>query len=86
MNQVYNIALGSKTSLNELFALIRSLLTEIKIEYLAEPKYQEFRKGDVRHSLADINKAKDLLGYSPSYNINSGLRKCINWYVDSQNK
>ena len=58
INQVYNIALGSKTSLNELFVLIKSLLSELIIYYLLEPKYQEFRKGDVRHSLADIKKAK----------------------------
>ena len=83
INQVYNIALGSKTSLNELFVLIKSLLSELKIYYLLEPKYQEFRKGDVRHSLADIKKAKTLLGYSPFYNIDLGLRKCIGWYIDN---
>ena len=61
----------------------KSLLSELKIYYLLEPKYQEFRKGDVRHSLADIKKAKTLLGYSPFYNIDLGLRKCIGWYIDN---
>lgn len=81
INQVYNIAVGEKTTLNELYQLI---LNEIKIHKMITPKnpiYQDFRGGDVRHSLADISKAKKLLDYCPAHTIRSGLRVSIPWYI-----
>lgn len=75
VNQVYNIAVGQQTSLNQLFEIIK----EIAGSDLA-PKYGAERKGDVRHSLADIGKAKDLLNYHPPVNIKDGLKTTFEWY------
>lgn len=82
LNQVYNIAFGERTTLNELFELIRDQVKE-KIPEVVEtkPVYRDFRAGDVRHSLADISKAKQLLGYSPEYSVRSGLDKATDWYL-----
>ena len=81
-NQVYNVALQDRTSLNELYEAIRSLL-EPRFPHLkdSKPDYREFRAGDVRHSLADISKAKKLLGYEPSHRITEGLKIAMAWYV-----
>jgi UDP-N-acetylglucosamine 4-epimerase len=81
-NQVYNVAVGERTSLNELFEHLRSELAR-RFDYLTDlkPAYREFRAGDVRHSLADIDKARRLLGYEPSHRIGDGLREAIEWYV-----
>ena len=82
LNQVYNIAFGERTTLNELFNLIRqrvrSILPEIKA---ISPTYRDFRPGDVRHSLADISKARNLLGYEPIYSVKDGLDQAAEWYV-----
>jgi UDP-N-acetylglucosamine/UDP-N-acetylgalactosamine 4-epimerase len=75
VNQVYNIAFGTKTSLNEVFEMIK----EIGGSDLA-PKYGPERKGDVKHSLADISKAKELLGYDPEFDIREGMKKTFEWY------
>jgi UDP-N-acetylglucosamine 4-epimerase len=75
INQVYNIAFGTKTSLNEVFEMIK----EIGGSDLA-PKYGPERKGDVKHSLADISKAKELLGYDPEFDIRQGMKKTFEWY------
>jgi UDP-N-acetylglucosamine 4-epimerase len=82
-NQVYNVALQDRTSLNELYEAIRSLL-EPRCPHLkdSKPEYREFRAGDVRHSLADISKAKELLGYEPSHRIDEGLKESMDWYVN----
>lgn len=48
-----------------------------------EPTHREFRAGDVRHSLADIRKAQQLLGYQPSHTISEGLDEAMDWYVES---
>jgi UDP-N-acetylglucosamine 4-epimerase len=81
-NQVYNIAVGDRTTLNELFEAIRSLLAP-RLKHLDgfKPIYRDFRAGDVLHSLADIAKARALLGYEPSHRINEGLREAMDWYV-----
>jgi len=81
-NQVYNVAVGMRTSLNQLYELIRVKL-ENQYPHLTNLKaiHQEFRAGDIRHSQADISKAKNLLGYDPSYHINEGLDKALQWYV-----
>lgn len=81
-NQVYNVAVGDRTSLNELFEAIRSLLAP-RFPHLNgfRPSYRDFRAGDVRHSLADVSKARTLLGYEPSHRISDGLREAMDWYV-----
>jgi len=82
-DQVYNVALHERTSLNELYESIRTLL-EPRFPHLknSKPVYREFRAGDVRHSLADIAKAKELLGYQPSHRIAEGLKEAMDWYVE----
>jgi UDP-N-acetylglucosamine/UDP-N-acetyl-alpha-D-glucosaminouronate 4-epimerase len=82
VNQVYNIALSEKTTLNQLFEMIRALL-EPRYSHLRnfQPRYREFRPGDVRLSHADIGKAKRLLGYHPVLRVHEGLAQAIAWYV-----
>lgn len=81
-NQVYNVAVGDRTTLNELFEAIRSIL-EPRFAHLKgfKPTYRDFRAGDVRHSLADVSKARHLLGYEPSHRIRAGLVEAMGWYV-----
>jgi len=81
-DHVYNCALNHRTSLNDLFTMISDRLIE-RIEGLqvSQPIYREFRVGDVRHSLADISKAKSLLGFEPSHRIDKGLDESMDWYV-----
>lgn len=81
-NQVYNVAFGQRTTLNELFALIRNEVAKYKPEAAkAEAVHRDFRAGDVRHSLADISKAEKLLGYEPVDDVRSGLAKAGAWYA-----
>lgn len=81
-NQVYNVAYGESTSLNQLFALIRDEVALHKPEVAtASPVYREFRAGDVRHSLASIEKARRLLGYEPSCDAREGLKRAGRWYA-----
>lgn len=82
-NQVYNVAVGDRTTLNDLFEAIRSIL-EPRFPHLAgfKPIYRDFRAGDVRHSLADVSKARTLLGYEPSHRIREGLVEAMDWYVN----
>jgi hypothetical protein len=65
-NQVHNIAVGERTTLNDLFTLICDNLTNHSVHAGTQPVYRDFRAGDVRHSLADISKGKNLLGYAPT--------------------
>lgn len=82
INQVYNVALNERTSLNQLYAMIRALLLE-KFPHLKDhrPEYVAFRDGDVRHSQADISKAKNLLGFEPTHSIDEGLKHAMDWYA-----
>ena len=82
-DQVYNVAVGDRTTLNELFELIRSGLSE-QFPHLDNYKatYRDFRAGDVRHSLADISKAKRLLSYQPTHRIGEGIEVALDWYVN----
>ena len=83
VNQVYNVAYGERTSLNELFELVRERVARQYPEASAiEPTYRDFRPGDVRHSLADIGKARKLLGYEPGYSIAQGLDEAAGWYLE----
>jgi len=82
VNQVYNVAVNARTSLNELYALMRRMLDE-RFPHLSNyrPHYTDFRVGDVRHSQADISKAARLLGYQPTHRLEDGLRASLEWYV-----
>lgn len=81
---VFNVAVGDRTSLNELFEAIRSLL-EPRYAHLRNfrPAYRDFRDGDVRHSLADITNARTHLGFEPSHRIREGLADAMDWYVEN---
>ena len=82
-NQVYNVAFGERTSLTELFDLIQERVASRYPEAKkAKPTYRDFRAGDVRHSLADIGKARDLIGYSPEFSIAEGLDNAAQWYIN----
>ncbi|MDA3833060.1 MAG: SDR family oxidoreductase [Spirochaetales bacterium] len=81
-NQVYNVAFGERTTLNELFHLIRELIApEFPATKDVKPTYRDLRAGDVRHSLADISKARNLLGYEPEFSVRDGLAKAAKWYM-----
>ncbi len=81
--QVYNVALHDQTSLNELFIYIKEALKKrIPEIVIQQPNYQDYRAGDVLHSLANIEKAKTLLGFEPRYRIQEGLEMSMDWYVD----
>jgi UDP-N-acetylglucosamine 4-epimerase len=82
VNQVYNVALGDRTTLNELYKSMRAVLSETYSHAAThQPQYRDFRRGDVRHSQADILKAKTLLGFEPTHRINEGLRQAMDWYI-----
>ena len=82
-DQVYNVALNDQTTLTELFNSIRSaLISRIPDLIIPDPIYRDFRAGDVRHSRADISKAKTLLGYEPQYKIDEGLNLSMDWYIN----
>ena len=85
-NQVYNVALGDRTTLNELFSSLVTALKSNEVNYSKQAIYQEFRAGDVRHSQADISKAKNLIGYQPEFRIQQGINKAMPWYIDFINK
>ncbi len=82
-NNVYNVAVGDRTTLNILFDSLKTSLGKNEITYKKAPVYREFRAGDVRHSQADISKASKLLGYDPAFNIQSGIEKAMKWYVSN---
>jgi UDP-N-acetylglucosamine 4-epimerase len=82
VNQIYNIAIGDRTTLNDLYAQIKSNLLPLYPHLqTAQPIYRDFRPGDVRHSLADISKAQRLLGYAPTQRIGQGLALAMPWYI-----
>lgn len=83
VNQVYNVAVSGRTSLNELYAKLRGGVAAFHPGAAAAmPTHADFRKGDVRHSQADISKAARLLGYAPSHDIDAGLAAAMPWYVE----
>lgn len=84
VSQVYNVAYSGRTSLNELFDCIKTQITKRGIDAAAAaPIYRDFRGGDVRHSFADISKAKELLGYLPAYSVHDGLEYAADWYIQN---
>ena len=80
-NQVYNVAVGDRTTLNDLFDAIKIALNENGIPYIKEPVYRDFRAGDVRHSQADVSKIIHKLGYEPTYRIANGIKLANQWYL-----
>ena len=81
LNQAYNVANGHRTTLDELFAVLRDLLAPRHPRLAGtKPAYGPFRSGDVMHSLADIGKARRLLGYEPTHSIEQGLGEALEWY------
>lgn len=81
-NQIYNVAFGERTTLNELYQLIKQRVIAVQpAAGDARPEYRDFRAGDVRHSLADIAKAKELLGYQPQFSVKDGLDRAAEWYL-----
>ena len=79
-DNVYNVAVGDRTTLNDLYKSIQAALKECDIEANQAPIYREFRAGDVRHSQADVTKAIKNLGYVPEYKILQGISKAMPWY------
>lgn len=89
-NQVYNVAVGDRTTLNQLFALLRDNLAELVIAKeerqsitASQPVYRDFRAGDVKHSQADITKAQRLFGYAPTHRLAEGIKIAMSWYIKS---
>ena len=80
-DQIYNVAVGDRTTLNDLYATIKASLASTGIQVTSDPVYRDFRIGDVRHSQADISKAKIKLGYSPEFTILQGIQKAMPWYI-----
>jgi UDP-N-acetylglucosamine 4-epimerase len=81
LNQVYNVAVGERTTLNQLYQTLKTLLAPRHPHLAAaKPEYRDFRPGDVRHSLADITKAGTLMGYTPRHRIGQGLSEAMSWY------
>lgn len=80
-NEVYNVALGDRTDLNELFQALKAALAENGVDYPKEPVYRGYRAGDVLHSQADISKAVRRLGYSPEFKIQAGIVRAMPWYI-----
>jgi UDP-N-acetylglucosamine 4-epimerase len=81
LNQVYNVAVGDRTTLNDLFFQLRDNLKDHGVGETVQPVYRDFRAGDVRHSQADITKARQLLGYTPTHPIQRGIAQAMPWYI-----
>jgi len=85
-NQVYNVAVGGRTTLNTLFSALKEHLSANGVSYTQAAVYRDFRAGDVRHSQADISKMQNALGYEPQFDIVQGIEKAMPWYVKSLKK
>lgn len=87
LNTVYNVAFGERTTLNELYNYLRAALGNYDREILSlEAKYGPSRAGDIPHSLADISKGKNLLGYAPKFSVKQGLLEAAKWYYEYLSK
>lgn len=82
-DEVYNVAVGDRTSLNVLHLTIKQALAGLGVHINKTPIYRDFRLGDVRHSQADITKSRKNLGYAPKYRIDAGIRSAMPWYIGS---
>lgn len=85
-NQIYNVALGDRTSLNTLVDSLKIALKANGVNYTKSPIYRDFRAGDVLHSQADISKARNLLGFEPEFKIQQGIDKAMPWYINFMTK
>ena len=84
LNQVYNVAVGERTTLKELHAAIAAALQHLDPQLqVPPPRHADFRAGDIRHSLADVGKARRLLGYAPTHDVRQGLAAAVEWYVQN---
>ncbi len=83
--QVYNVAVGDRTTLNDLFDAIKSALIASGVSVEKTAEYREFRQGDVRHSQADVSKAMNNLGYSPTHKVQQGILEAMPWYLTNVN-
>lgn len=84
LNEVYNVAFGESSTLNELYYELRANLSEYDSSLASlEPVYGPTRKGDIPHSLASIDKAKNLLGYDPKFSLKTGLKETVKWYWEN---
>ncbi len=81
-DNIFNVALGDQTSLNDLYELLKKNLLLNNIEVTKKPLNKDFRPGDVHHSQADISKAKELLNYQPSHRISKGIEEAMPWYIE----
>ena len=83
IDQVYNVALNDRTSLNKLHQMIEKRLMQRKKGLKKkDPIYRDFRAGDVRHSQANIDKARELLDYQPKHMISQGMDETMDWYAE----
>jgi UDP-N-acetylglucosamine 4-epimerase len=80
-NEIYNVAVGGITTLNELLESLKAVLATHGVRYEMATIYRDFREGDVRHSQADISKSTGRLGYEPAYRIREGLEAAMPWYL-----
>jgi UDP-N-acetylglucosamine 4-epimerase len=86
INQVYNVAYGTSTTLNDLHQILVQNIAKHNYQTIEnKPSYQDFRPGDVLHSLADITKAKKFLSYNPIYSAEEGLENTVNWFIKNSN-
>lgn len=83
-NEVYNVAVGDRTTLNTLFDSLKDALAGNDVVYSKTPVYRDFREGDVRHSQADISKAASKLGYAPEFRIGEGIARAMPWYLNNE--
>ncbi len=81
LNNVYNIAVGDRTTLNQLYNILKTYIQEKRKSSHSKLTYRDFRDGDVRHSQADISKAQEFLGYIPSHKVINGLKETVNWHL-----
>lgn len=80
-NEIYNMAAGARTTLNDLYRLLSDSLSRLGVSGFIDPVYKDFRIGDVRHSLADISKAQRMLGFTPTHSVELGVALTTAWYV-----
>ncbi|NQZ04703.1 NAD-dependent epimerase/dehydratase family protein [Idiomarina sp.] len=83
---VFNMALGERTSLNQLYNMIKNEIRQNGLNYTLEPLYQDFRPGDVRHSQAEISKAQKNLGYKPAHKVNVGIKETVKWFFNKSSR
>jgi UDP-N-acetylglucosamine 4-epimerase len=84
-DQIYNVAVGDRTTLNDLFAALRYALKSYCVDPATQPVYRDFRGGDVLHSQADIRKAQLLLGYAATHRLSEGIVQAMAWYASQKN-